>query len=399
MAFVAVLADQSNASTIQNLFVGGTISEYAYAVRETSDGGMLVGGGAGPFSDARVVKLDSDQNVEWVVHPKSGAPEELLEISDGYIASTSYFIYKLNRNGQILWNKRYADTNTASILSPLIKAGNGFVFARNYHDKFHILKIDAGGNLVWQQEFKTTGCARTQFVFAIRPADNRGYIAAGWSSCGLNDTFLLKLDANGNILWQKNYDIPFDSDLEFERTTDGGYILAADSLDGHDQPVATLIVKFKSDGGILWQKTYDVPFRIDSIRSTPTGRYLIRSGQNQILKLNPQGQVLWSKTYKVGQESSISDIRRLRDGKFAVAGVAQPSKTQKLDFWIFTVDSRGQTAGCITVNNQPLSQAINASVSLQSSKVTFRAGAVQTPIPDNFPTSTSFSQTTISSCE
>jgi len=55
---------------------------------------------------------------------------------------------------------------------------------------------------------KTYGGSGDDKVFSIQPTSDGGYIAVGESG-SLNDSgtdiYVLKLDNNGNILWQKSY--------------------------------------------------------------------------------------------------------------------------------------------------------------------------------------------------
>lgn len=141
-----------------------------------------------------------------------------------------------------------------------------------------------------------------------------GYLVAGLSnSTGVNGfkVWVLRLDAAGNILWQKSYGGSMD---EFARamslTSDGGFIVAADTLSFGVSTYTTWIVRFNSDGDILWQNTYNGgSINTNSISQTSEGGYIVGRFVDQLidgslvmgpqlLKLNPDGSVAWAKTYE-----------------------------------------------------------------------------------------------------
>ena len=66
---------------------------------------------------------------------------------------------------------------------------------------------------------------------SIKQTTDGGYIVAGdtdlWT--GSSDAWVLKLDDNGNVQWQKAYGGTMsDSANSIQQTSDGGYIMAGD---------------------------------------------------------------------------------------------------------------------------------------------------------------------------
>ena len=93
------------------------------------------------------------------------------------------------------------------------------------------------------------------------------------------NAWLLKLDSNGNIEWQKNY-VSFLHLNSVQQTFDGGYVMAGNIFNlGGD--LDTYILKLDKNGNIQWQKTYDGPRpynntgndRLNSIQQTLDGGY------------------------------------------------------------------------------------------------------------------------------
>ena len=71
------------------------------------------------------------------------------------------------------------------------------------------------------------------------------------------DLWVLKLDTNGDIAWQKTYGgEAFDGATFIQQTSDGGYVVAGWTLSFGAGTSDMWILKLDSDGDITWQKTY-----------------------------------------------------------------------------------------------------------------------------------------------
>ena len=103
------------------------------------------------------------------------------------------------------------------------------------------MKLDANGNIVWQ---KCLGGSDYDNAYSIQQTTDGGFIVAGYSESndgdvsgnhGDDDYWIVKLDANGNIVWQKFWEEVMMMTLtSIQQTTDGGFIVAgfSNSNDG-----------------------------------------------------------------------------------------------------------------------------------------------------------------------
>jgi hypothetical protein len=105
-------------------------------------------------------------------------------------------------------------------------AGYTYSFGAGWYDIF-LIKTDANGNVQWA---KTYGGGGGDVVFSVQQTSDGGYIVAGGTGsfgAGSYDIFLIKTDANGNIIWAKTYGgASWDEAYSVQQTSDGGYILA-----------------------------------------------------------------------------------------------------------------------------------------------------------------------------
>ncbi|MBD3180881.1 T9SS type A sorting domain-containing protein, partial [Candidatus Poribacteria bacterium] len=227
----------------------------ATSIQQTRDGGYVVAGhtqsfGAGRY-DPWILKLDKNGKVLWQKSYGGGYDDyaySIQQTSDGgYViagntysfgaGSRNFWVLKLNSIGNIVWQKTYGGSkfdHAESIYQTndggYVVAGRTDSFGAGNYD-FWVLKLDSIGNIVWQ---KTYGGSSFDHASSIQQTSDGGYVVAGWSfflGAGNYDFWVLKLDNNGNMLWQKAYDSSdSDSDHDYaesiQQTSDGGYVVA-----------------------------------------------------------------------------------------------------------------------------------------------------------------------------
>ena len=149
-----------------------------------------------------------------------------------------------------------------------ISSDNGDVSGFHGYYDYWVIKVDSVGNLQWQNSL---GGTKYDDGIAIQQASDGGYIVAGGSYSndgdvtghhGQEDYWVVKLDAEGNIVWEKslggdNYDKAF----AVCQTTDGGFMVAGVSnsnsgdVTGNHGDGDFWVVKLDSVGTLMWQKS------------------------------------------------------------------------------------------------------------------------------------------------
>ncbi|MFH2141611.1 MAG: hypothetical protein ABIJ97_04255 [Bacteroidota bacterium] len=194
-----------------------------------------------------------------------------------------------------------------------------------------IIKLDATGNIVWQ---KTYGSADNDQSYSIIQTSDGGYAVAGYygTSSTNADVWVLKLDATGNFVWQKTYG-GADNDYAYSiiQTIDGGYAVAgltsSSGAGGND----AWVLKLTSTGTITWQKTYGGLWEdnITTIVQTSGGDYVI-SGKTSsfgagnydlwVLKLDGSGNILWQTIYGTADPEQSITMIKTSDGGYVLNG-------------------------------------------------------------------------------
>ena len=105
----------------------------------------------------------------------------------------------------------------------------------------------------WDKTYNTSGFT---LAYSVQQTLDGGYILSGstFGSFGFPAFLVLKLDYNGDIMWQKTYGGDGgDKAISIQQTFDGGYIVAGWS---YSYPVGFLVLKLDNSGNIAWEKSY-----------------------------------------------------------------------------------------------------------------------------------------------
>ncbi|MEE9584961.1 MAG: hypothetical protein V3W51_05715 [Candidatus Brocadiales bacterium] len=116
---------------------------------------------------------------------------------------------------------------------------------------FWVLKLRPDGTVEWQ---KTYGGVDSDRPFSIQQAGDGGYIVAGetWSFyAGEGDAWVLKLEPDGTVEWQKTYGGgSYDNTHFIRQTDDGGYIAAGYTASFGAELPDLWVLKLRPDGSI-----------------------------------------------------------------------------------------------------------------------------------------------------
>ena len=121
-----------------------------------------------------------------------------------------------------------------------------------------IFKLDANGNMEWQ---KTYGGSNSDVAYAVQQTFDGGYIVAGLTASSdvdevSGDAFVLKLSDAGDVEWQKSYDGGnYDAAKSIMQTSDEGYIVAGVTYSFGEEGDAW-VFKLDTNGDIEWQMSY-----------------------------------------------------------------------------------------------------------------------------------------------
>jgi predicted secreted protein len=356
---------------------GSTSADEAYSIQRTKDGGFIVAGNmtiSMTNTDAWVLKLDPDGNVQWQKvfgGPFTDVAYEVKESYDGsfIVAGSSVtsvptrqsngFIVKLDSNGNFVWSLTYGGTADDEFRSLTIsqEGGTEYIIVTGYTKSFGsggedawILKVNSSdGSIVWQKTYGTPNDDRFQRVITSSYSGSISYVFAGrtFSSSTNFDFWVMITDENGNTKMSKKYFYSLLSPgdewaWDIKETPDGAFVVVdlAQRYIGSGGRDIWILKIGKDNGEIIWQKAFGGQYD-DEARSAvvlENGDIIIAGTANSlvsgsgtydiwILRLDKDGNLKWQKVFGLpGSNADLaSSICLSDDGNFVVAGYTTTS--------------------------------------------------------------------------
>lgn len=223
---------------------------------------------------------------------------------------TDLRLFKINAKGNILWRRRYGGKRAEAIGKGFQQtADGGYVGAGETASRgkgstdLWVFKLNARGVAKWR---KTYGGAKADGARAIRALGKDGYIVAGYTEskgAGGRDIWVLRLDAKGAVIWDKTFGTPAREDAtSIIVTKDGGFLVLGSKSGAGIAADSPWLIKLDGEGKVIWQRSYDATLygRAAAIRQTRDGGYVIagsrghgtgRPSAGWVMKLDAAGKL------------------------------------------------------------------------------------------------------------
>ena len=285
---------------------GGNGHENGNAVRQTADGGYIIAGMTGSTSNSRecmwLLKTDGSGNEAW---------SHTYDEKEEYDTAIAHDVVQTSDGGYLLAGSRVAEI-----------------------DSVMCIKTDGSGTIQWVVKYGGNRGARG---WAVQQTLDGGYVIAGSKKISGEanfDVWLVKLNTDGTMQWQKTYGGPSDDEgYAVEQTPDGGYIVAGRTQSfgmGHDD---AWLIKTDAAGGMQWQRafgTIDAEFGYSVTRTTDGGYVMtgsiIQSGRDVwLIKTDSEGHEQWNYVFDKlyanggGQETG-EQVIQTSDGGYGIVG-------------------------------------------------------------------------------
>ncbi|NOX20174.1 MAG: choice-of-anchor D domain-containing protein, partial [Nitrospirae bacterium] len=207
---------------------GGIYDDYANSIDLTSDGGYIVAGVTEVDdtnkTDLWILKIDSSGNIQWQKRYDDRGWNYAYQIKEtsegGYIVvgttlrTGSAFLLKLDSSGNILWQKSYGEYGSQYYgsygYSISQTADGGYIMTGvlsnrdGTGDNIWIVRVDQSGDILWQKRY---GGDSTDVAYWIEQTIESDYVVAGYTRSFRNtpygsdnyDAWIMKTDTLGNI--------------------------------------------------------------------------------------------------------------------------------------------------------------------------------------------------------
>ena len=363
---------------------GGLHADYLFDIQPTPDYGFILAGSS--VSDVGGSKSEKKQGV------------------------MDFWLWKMSETGKLEWQRSYGGDGIDKLQSLVVTRDGGLFLggtsnsqkgfdktAKNFGgDDLWIMRLDPFGAILWQ---KTLGGKGEDKLAQVIQTTDGGFLVGGSSSSnrlfdaqkqevvenaksensrGNLDYWVIKLDAQGEIEWQKTLGGRYADILKtVSQTPDGGYILGgvSNSPESGDKTQTNYgafdfwIVKLDETGAIEWQQTLggEGDDQLVSIITTGENEYLVAGYSNSgishskersnrgtstdiwVLQLDETGEPLWQETYHIAPYTILTKLIKTDDKAFLLGGYSQNrliDKKQKgtvgSDYFALKIDSLGE---------------------------------------------------------
>ncbi|MDP5093687.1 MAG: hypothetical protein NWQ17_10265, partial [Polaribacter sp.] len=302
-----VLKFSADDSLLWSKTFGGSEDDRGADLIATNDGGFALFGYS-KSNDGDVTENNGDQDF-WILKITANGVISWQKTFGFSGADTGYAITQTNDNGFLLTGVLDVSASGGQGNKTVQKHAGGDIWA---------IKLDASGNKQWQTYY---GGSFTDTPLGVVKTNDNGFIIAASSDSndfnisnnkGQYDFWILKINANGTLIWEKNLG---GSEIEEPRgicqTNDGNFMIVGDTR-SNDKDV------YKNNGAAdLW-----------------------------VIKITPDGNLLWEKTFGGSSFDAGRAIFPSQNGGFLIAGNSRSENTNftnlgQNDGWILKIDDLG----------------------------------------------------------
>ncbi|OYW20013.1 MAG: hypothetical protein B7Z54_02305, partial [Sphingobacteriales bacterium 12-47-4] len=251
--------------------------------------------------------------------------------------------------------------------------------SRDYWDLW-VAKLDRCGNIEWQRAWGGSGYESAR---DIEQTADGGYIVLGETNStdggvvagygGTKDIWLLKLDATGNLQWQKRYGgSGLDIGNHLQILDDGSFLIAASSSSNNGDITGNhgtggytdgVILRINASGGMVWSKCFGgtkneelLDFEIINNRiylsgyANSTDGDIPPSQKNYavwLLAIDLNGNKIYSKVYGGAQNDVAYAMSLATDGSLTLAGYTTSNDGDvsgakgSQDYWVVNIGTNG----------------------------------------------------------
>lgn len=358
-------------------------------VEEVDDGYILSGGIIDrewyldkDFSDAFIMKLDEQGNKIWETIVDINKAEYFKcvrkDTDGGYIATgytynkdtddENLLLAKFNGDGDLVWSQTFGGDKNEDGYGVFVDQDSYMVFGntKSYSlgkEDIWILKVSKTGSQIWN---KTTSRNNYQSGVDVRKLSNGGYILTGEKTEISSDNpyknrraWLAKIDAEGEISWDKYYFSNYSYGMSVVEDSSGNYAFVGyfreNRTDGIESRGLCFFIKTDENGNLISQKNYTELTRISSIDATNDGGFILFStdsnnivtGQDWLLaKVDTNGNMLWNRYFEGLKDLSCSndfsdDCWVTDDGGYIMIGQTGSISVDELSYLVVKTDSSG----------------------------------------------------------
>lgn len=258
----------------------------------------------------------------------------------------------------LLWDKTYGD-NGDDGFEQIIEATNGYLVgvgetnagtAGSKDGLLVMIDFSTGQQIVK----KNLGGKKDDGFYAVAQTFDGHFLLAGYtksSGLGKSDAWLVKVDKQGNTVWEATFGSPGDDAIEHLLLNPNGNAIAAGTF--HDQKRGDIWLAEIEEQKLLWE-TFIGQGQYASVKGMTLaqdgGMALVgntaqssnrKKGDIWLAKTTNKGQYQWEKYFGERDWEEASDIITTADGGFAICGLTNSKGAGDNDMWLIKTNGAG----------------------------------------------------------
>lgn len=218
-----------------------------------------------------------------------------------------------------------------------------------------VAKLTLAGDIVWEMTYGSD--SMDQGLYLEKTPDG-GYMILGETDsmgAGKRDLYLLRIDADGELLWDKTFG---GTGTEWAKDLialeDGDFLLLGES-NSYNDDFDVLVIRIDADGNEVWSRTLDTGASESgtAVLEAANGDLLVMavisypgdsSGMyrdTRLYRLDREGDVLWNTLYRGDDKQAGDAMAWTSDGDIVIAGLSESLSFSAAlyDFWLARVDA------------------------------------------------------------
>ncbi len=264
------------------------------------------------------------------------------------------------------WVRVYSTDPRSTALHGLATADGGYLlvgathYSHQNHDSedIHLMKLDAAGDVLWEQAL---GGEQYDRGVAVQAAANGGYVVLAETrsfGAGGYDIQLIGIDAEGAELWSHTYGGPgTDRAQDIQPTADGGYIIAGSTVPTDGDNDDAYLLRVDAAGNVIWERAYDeghyeagyavheLPngdFFVVGDLQHGSGMYPAQDPDVFVLRTDAEGTPLWISSWPAPDTQGAFELLPLPDETFVITGIVITGASYDInDFLLMKLDADG----------------------------------------------------------
>ena len=240
----------------------------------------------------------------------------------------------------VLWSKSYEEIG-GEMWSLRPVSDGGFIMslgnATNCVDSQcdylgQLIRLDANGDIIWERKYEGSSA-----LYSATETSDGGFIAAGYFECNTSmdcypDMYILKIDSDGVVQWSKTESSANNNNdwaRDVIQTSDGNYVIAGTWNDDGWNSKASLR-KYDTSGELIWGNIYtnSVANEAYELIETDEGDIVFAgySGTQHgaykffVVKTDSDGNQIWKKAKNSVGDAILYSICLAPDGNYVAAG-------------------------------------------------------------------------------